>query len=126
MRDHLVVRNEEPTESEARFFEALSAKVPNVQDWYHRDANGALWMIVSYDLVDEQNRVRATLRCDFDGDRLKAGSSPGFLNWDDGVRADDAGMDLSALEALDARVTTPGSAAEIAAAWFHARIAAIA
>ena len=125
MRDHLVMRNEEPTDSEARFFEALSAKVPDVQDWYHRDSNGALWMIVSHDVVDGQNRIRETLRCDFDGDRLKAGSSPGFLNWDDGIRADDAGIDLRAPEALDARVTTPDSAAEMAAAWFRARIAAM-
>lgn len=72
------MRNEEPTDSEARFFEALSAKVPDVQDWYHRDSNGALWMIVSYDVVDGQNRRRETLRCDFDAGRLKAGSSPGL------------------------------------------------
>jgi hypothetical protein len=126
VRDHLFMRNEEPTESEARFFDALSAKVPHLQDWYHRDPDGALWMIVSYDVVDDQNRIRETLRCDFDGDRLKAGRSPGFLNWDDGVRANDAGIDLSAPGALDARVTTPESAAGTAVAWFRARIAAIA
>lgn len=73
------MRSEDPTESEARFFEALSAKVPDVQDWYHRDADGALWMIVSYDVVDANNCVRETWRCDFDGNRLKAGSSPAFL-----------------------------------------------
>lgn len=117
------MRDEPPTADELAFFDTLSGLLPGVQDWYYKDPDGDLWMIASYDLT-EAGVVRLTLRCDFDGARLLGGRSPGFLNWDDGVRAEDAGVDTRSGEGLDELVTSPLAAARAAAAWFGRRIKA--
>jgi hypothetical protein len=91
-------------------------------DWYHQDADGALWIIVSYDFVIG-NAVRATLRLDYDGHDLRGGWSPAYLNWDDGVRATDARIDLDPPDGLNIENVSRVSAAEIAAGWFLPHIA---
>lgn len=116
------MREEDPTAIEQRFFESLLARVPDVQDWYHRDADGALWVVASYDIV-RGTAIVATLRCDYDGERLLGGLSPGFLNWDDGVRADAAGVAFGGPSGLDAYCRDPEAAADLAATWFLERIA---
>lgn len=82
----LGVRVEAPTAVESAFFDALLRRVPqvqDVQDWYHMDSDGSLWMTVSVDDVRDGDMV-VTWRCDYDGHRLLGGASPAFLNWDDG------------------------------------------
>ncbi len=85
------MRKEDPTDAESAFFHRLALEICGAQDWYHRDPDGALWMIASVDVVSDEG-VTTTWRCDYDGRRLLAGRSPANLNWDDGVRATDAGI----------------------------------
>ena len=116
------MRDEDPTEDEVIFFDALEELVPGVRDWYHKDADGTLWMIASYDVPDV-GVIHTTLRCDYDGSRLLGGRSPGFLNRTDGVRAEPAGVDSSGDGGLEAEVDDPLVAAQLAAQWFRERIA---
>jgi hypothetical protein len=117
------VRDEDPTADELTFFEALEELVPGVRDWYHKDQDGSLWMTASYDIPDV-GVIHATLRCDYDGRRLLGGRSPGFLNWDDGIRAEDAGVDTTGDGGLREEVADPLDAAQRAATWFKDQIAA--
>jgi hypothetical protein len=117
------VRDEEPAADESVFFGALVERIPALQDWYYRDDDGRMWMIVSWDIAPDGQRITETWRCDFDGRRLLGGRSPGFLNWDDGVPAVAAGIDVDGARGLKVDVTDPLHAADIAAAWFKARIA---
>lgn len=115
--DHEGVRAADPTPDEGRFVAALLSRVPQVQDWYHEDADGSLWMCVSLDFVRE-NGIVQTLRLDFDSERICGGWSPGFLNWDDGVRARVAGVDTAGSDGIGpVEVETPELAAELAADW---------
>lgn len=115
------MRDEDPTAIETAFFRALANQLSGVQDWYHRDPDGSLWMIASLDQVRE-GRLVATWRCDYDGERLLGGLSPAFLNWDDGVRALDAGVVVSGPEGLDVIETDPARAGERAGGWFRVRL----
>jgi hypothetical protein len=56
----------EPTAGESAFFAELAGHVPGIQDWYHQDEGGSLWMVASYDFV-RGNGIYATLRLDYDG-----------------------------------------------------------
>lgn len=111
------MREAAPTEDEQEFFRLLSARIDEIQDWYHQDADGTLWMTASYDYVRDGGIVR-TLRIDYDGSHLVGGWSPSSLNWDDGVRAGDAQIDTTPPEGIDCSVTSPEDAAAIAADWF--------
>lgn len=107
------------TPTEAEFLAKLRQRVPAVQDWYHADQDGTLWMAVSYD--DEvDGELRATWRLDFDGIELVAGRSPAFLNWDDGVRGRETGMTLDPPGGLTAQPASISEAVEIASEWFSA------
>ncbi|MFG1916651.1 hypothetical protein [Micromonospora sp. NPDC048898] len=112
------MRDAEPTADETAFFTALAKLVPDVQDWYHQDEDGTLWMIASYDLLRE-NRIHQTLRLDYDGKNLRGGWSPACLNWDDGVRADDALINTAGPAGLRLDCVDPTTDAAAAAAWFH-------
>jgi len=111
------MRESEPTPDELRFFSQLSTRVEGVQDWYHQDADGTPWMTASYDYVN-QGTVFATLRVDYDGSRLAGGWSPACLNWDDGVRADEAHIEVDPPEGIDCPVSSPDEAAALAMEWF--------
>jgi hypothetical protein len=115
------VRDLESTDVEQRFFIALSSRVDDLQDWYHVDDDGSPWMTVSYDFARD-NAVIATLRCDWDGARLPGGWSPGLLDWDDGVRADVAGVITTPPDGLEVDVADPRDAAVVAGAWFEPHI----
>ncbi len=117
------MRKEDPTDAESVFFHRLVSQLRGAQDWYHRDPDGAPWMIASVDVVGDEG-VTTTWRCDYDGHRLLAGRSPANLNWDDGVRATDAGISVSGADGLDVVESDPGRAADVAATWFKARLAA--
>jgi hypothetical protein len=131
------VRESPPTAGEQCFFDLLVDRVAgllasrvtsplvvaDLQDWYHADEDGTPWMTVSHDFVRD-GAVTATLRCDYDGTRLLGGWSPALLNWDDGVRALDAGVVTAPPDGLDARVSDPGTAAAVAAAWFASHVGA--
>lgn len=62
--------------------------------WLHADADDVPWLLVSTDFV-VAGAVRDTLRLDFDAAGVRGGWSPAFLNWDDGVRAQTAGIDVA-------------------------------
>lgn len=115
------MRDQEPTTKEVTFFQALTSRVEGVQDWYHRDADGSAWMTASVDVL-EDGRMFTTWRCDYDGHRLLGGRSPANLNWDDGVRAIEAGVKVSAADGLDATEPDPYRAAQLAASWFLNRV----
>ncbi|WP_191093755.1 hypothetical protein [Nocardia colli] len=55
---------------------------------------------------------------DYDGISLRGGWSPACLNWDDGVRAGDAGIDTSPPQGLHHDNIAPLRAAQVAAEWF--------
>ena len=90
---------------EARFFQELSKRVRGLDDWYHQDADGTLWMTVSYTFGPPGLAV-GTLRLDYDGWDLRGGWSPADLNWDDGVKADDAQIDTGAPDGLSVDCVT--------------------
>ncbi|MFI7519148.1 hypothetical protein [Micromonospora globbae] len=115
------MRDAEPTAEESAFFAELARHVPDVQDWYHQDDGGALWMIASYDFA-QGNQIYKTLRLDYDGKSLRGGWSPSCLNWDDGVRADDALIDTAGPDGLRRGCVDPTTDAAAAAAWFRRHI----
>ncbi|MGW7682465.1 hypothetical protein ACWGID_17115 [Kribbella sp. NPDC054772] len=116
------MRDSDPTDVERAFFEGLSARVPGLDEWYHEDSDGTPWMLVSHDFVIG-NAVTDTLRVDYDGTNLRGGWSPACLNWDDGVRADDALIDTSPPDGLRLDDVAPGPAAAATARWFAEHIA---
>ncbi|UFN43303.1 hypothetical protein [Nocardioides okcheonensis] len=110
------MRDAAPTPDEVAFFKRLAELIPGAQDWYHADADGSLWMTVSYDdIVDGQ--MLATWRVDFDGTELVAGRSPAYLNWDDGIRGRETGMSIGPPSGLIAEVDSIEQAAREAATW---------
>ncbi|MBN6039632.1 hypothetical protein [Amycolatopsis sp. 195334CR] len=92
-------REGEPTSAELAFASSLNVLVPGLDYWLHADADGTPWLLVSLDLVEGQS-IRDTLRLDFDDDGIRGGCSPSCLNWDDGVRAEEASIDLSGPDGL--------------------------
>jgi hypothetical protein len=113
------MRYEDPAPHEVAFFQVLIERIPGADDWYHKDDDGTLWMTASYDFVAGR-AVRKTLRVDYNGQSLRGGWSPGYLNWDDGVHAETAGVDTSPPEGLRVDgVKSPHAAAVIAADWFR-------
>ncbi|MEV4344595.1 hypothetical protein AB0J83_08980 [Actinoplanes sp. NPDC049596] len=111
------MRDAEPTAEESAFFAELARQLPDVQDWYHQDDAGTLWMITSYDFA-HGNQIHKTLRLDYDGKSLRGGWSPSCLNWDDGVRADDALIDTTGPDGLRLDCVDPTIDAAVAAGWF--------
>lgn len=109
----------EPTAAELDFATALAELVPALDYWLHADDDGTPWLLVSQDRV-EGGAVRATLRLDFDGRGIRGGWSPSCLNWDDGMRAEEALIDLVGGDGLHrpAAASTPADLARHAADWF--------
>lgn len=108
-----------PTHAELAFATSLNALVPGLDYWLHVDDDGTPWLLVSSDLV-EGGIVSATLRLDFDKRGIRGGWSPSCLIWDDGVRAEEALIDLAGPDGLV--VPASGSSVEDlarhAAEWF--------
>lgn len=110
------------TSAEDAFLSLLLDGRPPVDVWLHEDEDGTPWACVSHDFV-VAGGIRDTLRLDFDGRSVLGGWSPANLNWDDGVRATAAGVDVDGPDGL--RVT--GSVRDLAAAaarWFDRHLAA--
>ncbi|TWP53535.1 hypothetical protein FKR81_06175 [Lentzea tibetensis] len=116
-------RGGEPTQAELDFATALTALVPRqncwLDFWLHADGDGTPWLLVSHDVIEDR-AVLATLRLDFDENGIRGGWSPACLNWDDGVRAEAAQIDVSGPDGLDLRAAghTAEEMALRAAEWF--------
>ena len=112
-------RRGEPTAFERPFAVALHARLPQLDYWLHEDPDGTQWLLVSCDFVIG-TAVRDTLRLDVEQGRIAGGRSPACLNWDDGVRTEQAQIDLSPPEGICLhRVgVTPNDLAAAAAEWF--------
>ncbi len=110
------------TEAENRFLATLLPGRPRLMVWPRSDVGGAPWLCVSLDF-SEGNRIQRTLRLDFDGTSLRGGWSPGFLNWDDGVRAEDAGVDTLGPDGLALDTPDADEAGRTAGRWFDDHIA---
>ncbi|GAA5103815.1 hypothetical protein [Nocardia iowensis] len=113
------MRVQDPTPDELRFFAALRARVPDIDDWYYADDDGTLWVIASLDFVDSSGWIRDTLRVDYDGVSLRGGWSPTSILGDDGVRFTEAGIDTGP-DGLRRDNIAPLRAAQVAAEWFIA------
>jgi len=98
------------TPQEAAFLAQLLSEHPNLDVWQHTAADGRPWLIVSRDFSVDGG-IRDTLRLDFDGNTIKGGWSPACLNWDDGVPATEAEIDLSPPDGID---LTSNSIAQLA------------
>ena len=89
--------------------------------WRHADPDGTPWLLISLDLVDG-DAIVDVLRLDFDDRGLRGGRSPGLLNWDDGVRAEHAQVDLAATDSLVLTSGPPRALASTAWRWFVGRL----
>lgn len=109
------------TAAEDAFLSLLLDGRPWLDVWLHSDEDGTPWTCVSHDFT-VAGGIRDTLRLDFDGGCVLGGWSPANLNWDDGVRARAAGVDVDGLDGL--RVTGPvEDLATAAAQWFDRHMA---
>ncbi|GAB4062448.1 hypothetical protein GCM10028777_02200 [Angustibacter speluncae] len=108
----------QPTVEERACRDALDVRLPGLDYWLHADPDGRPWMLVSMDIV-RRKAVVATPRMDVDRRGARGGYSPGYLNWDDGVRAEHAGIDTS--EAPGAHFDAGAGLVEQVASWFEAR-----
>lgn len=109
------------TQAESEFLAGLHDHGATGLDvWRHSDPNGTPWLLVSFDVV-EGGAIVDVLRLDFDSRGLRGGRSPGLLNWDDGVRAEHADIDLNAAGALPPVAGSPRQLASIAYRWFVER-----
>lgn len=104
------------TPGERAFLGDLLPERPWLDVWPREDADGTPWLCVSLDLTRD-NKIIKTARIDFDGSCARGGWSPGFLNWDDGVRAFEAGIDVQGVDGLEA-FGTPQELADAVGAWF--------
>lgn len=102
---------------ETEIAEALDTLCPGLDYWLHEDDDSTPWMMVSRDIV-RGGGIVAVPRVDIDTNGAKGGLSPAHLNWDDGVRALDAGVDTTGPHGFE----QPRSAELIGqlASWFHA------
>lgn len=110
------------TPEELAFLTALMPGRPWLQVWPREDADATPWLCVSLDLSPDNSIVK-TARADFDGTSAKGGWSPSCLNWDDGVRALDAGIDVGGADGLDA-VGDPTELARLVGLWLDRHRAA--
>jgi hypothetical protein len=112
-------RGGEPTGAELAFATVLNALAPGLDYWLHADGDGTPWLLVSLDLIEGRS-VRATLRLDFDDRGIRGGWSPSCLNWDDGMRAEEALIELSGPDGLvfPANGSSVEDLARCAAGWF--------
>jgi hypothetical protein len=116
-----------PTEAEREFGEALGELLPHHHLSYdcHVDADGEPWMLVAmFFIVSTPGKASvraATLRLDFDAAGIRGGPSPGNLNWDTGMRAELAKVDLTPPDGISvsAEGHTIRELAAIAAEWFQ-------
>jgi hypothetical protein len=106
------------TKDEAEFLSLLYTDRPWLDVWRHQDADGTPWLIVSHDFTRGKHILR-TLRLDFDGTAIRGGWSPASLNWDDGVRAEEAEVDWRSSEGLG-RTAPVADLAQAAGEWFDA------
>ncbi|MDP9073693.1 MAG: hypothetical protein M3N98_05855 [Actinomycetota bacterium] len=107
----------EITPLESEFVDSLDANLANHLDVWLNESDGRPWLTVSIDVVRD-GVIRATWRVDFDGESICGGRSPACLNWDDGVSADEARIDMKPPRGIP---RTFGAAAELgaeAARWF--------
>jgi hypothetical protein len=106
------------TGAETEFLTALLSGRSWLDVWRHSDADGTPWLIVSLD-VSKDGSIVETIRLDFDGSTIAGGRSPASLNWDSGVRADEAGVDTSSngISATGSLSTL----ARVAGDWFDER-----
>ncbi|MFF3227157.1 hypothetical protein ACFYV7_30470 [Nocardia suismassiliense] len=111
------MRTQDPTPDEQRFFAALQARVPDIEDWYYADDDGTLWVIASLDFLDSTGCIRDILRVDYDGVSLRGGWSPTNILGDDGVPFAEAGIETGQ-DGLRRDNIAPLRAAQIAAEWF--------
>ncbi len=84
----------EPTHLEAEIAGALDRLHPGLDYWLHEDPDGTPWMVVSLDII-RGGGIVAVPRIDIDTSGARGGLSPAMLNWDDGVRAEDANIDMT-------------------------------
>ena len=84
----------EPTDLEAEITSALDRLHPGLDYWLHKDPDGTPWMVVSLDII-RGGGIVAVPRIDIDANGARGGLSPAMLNWDDGLRAEDAGIDTT-------------------------------
>lgn len=90
----------EPTQLECEIASALERVHPGLDYWLHEDPDGTPWMLVSLDIM-RGGVIVAAPRIDIDTNGARGGLSPAMLNWDDGVRAEDAGIDTTGLGGFD-------------------------
>lgn len=96
----------------------LDELVPGLDYWIRGDADDP-WMCVSLDLAID-NQIVDTLRLDVDAKGIRGGWSPANLNWDDGVRAEDAEIDIDGRDGINEQAAgrSADELASIAAQWF--------
>lgn len=110
------------TEAERAFLRILIERIPDIQIWFHSYPDGRPWLIASIDFT-EGKWIRDTLRLDFDGGQILGGWSPAYLNWDGGVPATEAEIDISPPEGISLSGQPPEELAIAAAEWFIRHLA---
>jgi hypothetical protein len=108
---------DEMTAAEREFVTVIQSELGHPVDVWLNESDGRPWLTVSLDVVRDGGGIAATWRLDFDGDTVCGGRSPAYLNWDDGVSADEAGINMTPPRGMPRTLGPPSELGRSAAAW---------
>ncbi len=123
IKDKLLKEIVEAVRERAGHWNSLGIESMDTQAWVYGDEVIDEWVMLHVDIVAD-NKILRTLRVDVDRARVRGGISPGSLDWDEGMRAEDAGIDTRPPDGLEESVKdySVSGIAERIVSWLEAEI----